>query len=451
MAGNYRKRAQEKVTSAHITETRMKTTDDARGYKKTSPFGVDSATPRSVASRFQTSSSAVGARARAGMVRDQYGQEMRMAPTATAARAPPASTALVPAAGRRPERQAVAVRRERERERGRAMGVGERRGLRSGSEMMKLSKANRREPLCAGSVDHTGARRLRRYSHAQTCCHAQAMTRLPAHRPVRAPPWRSTPFTPTPCTMSRRRRRRQRVRVLGAPDDTLLEPRGPSKLAERGAAAAASVNARGRGRQRPRLPPLERKAAETRVREMHIRNYLRHQPHAALRREVSKERRQQLAQAFAALDADNSGSINMAELEVAAKALGFGPKKRARLVADAMAGDQDQNGQLSLEEFVRLIAEGAGDAGGLGADAFPFGLMAETIGSRASSRATTRRRLQKEEEAGTLLRRLSHKGGERRARPRPVERKAKAGGWLQVLEEQASPTGPGARRRASPR
>ena len=64
MAGNYRKRAQEKVTSAHITETRMKTTDDARGYKKTSPFGVDSATPRSVASRFQTSSSAV-ARARA--------------------------------------------------------------------------------------------------------------------------------------------------------------------------------------------------------------------------------------------------------------------------------------------------------------------------------------------------------------------------------------------------
>ena len=102
MAGNYRKRAQEKVTSAHITETRMKTTDDARGYKKTSPFGVDSATPRSVASRFQTSSSAVGARARAGMVRDQYGQEMRMAPTATAARAPPASTALVPAAGQRP-------------------------------------------------------------------------------------------------------------------------------------------------------------------------------------------------------------------------------------------------------------------------------------------------------------------------------------------------------------
>lgn len=102
MAGNYRKRAQEKVTSAHITETRMKTTDDARGYKKTSPFGVDSGTPRSVASRFQTSSSAVGARARAGMVRDQYGQEMRMAPTATAARAPPASTALVPAAGQRP-------------------------------------------------------------------------------------------------------------------------------------------------------------------------------------------------------------------------------------------------------------------------------------------------------------------------------------------------------------
>ena len=59
--------------------------------------------------------------------------------------------------------------------------------------------------------------------------------------------------------------------------------------------------------------------------------------------------------------------------------------------------------------------------------------------------------LQKEEEAGTLLRRLSHKGGERRSRPRPVERKAKAGGWLQVLEEQASPTGPGARRRTSPR
>ena len=96
--------------------------------------------------------------------------------------------------------------------------------------------------------------------------------------------------------------------------------------------AARSTRAKGR---RPRLPPLERKAAETRVREMHIRNYLRHQPHAALRREVSKERRQQLADAFAALDADNSGSINMAELEVAAKALGFGPKKRARLVADA--------------------------------------------------------------------------------------------------------------------
>ena len=239
------------------------------------------------------------------------------------------------------------------------------------------------------------------------------------------------------------------TRVLGAPDDTYLEPNGPRP---RFSALQSQPVRAGRGRQRPRLPPLERKAAETRVREMHIRNYLRHQPHAALRREVSKERRQQLADAFAALDADNSGSINMAELEGAAKALGFGPKKRARLVADAMAGDQDQNGQLSLEEFVRLIAEGAGDAGGLGADAFPFGLMAETYRiSRLVESYNPATKLQKEEEAGTLLRRLSHKGGERRARPRPVERKAKAGGWLQVLEEQASPTGPGARRRASPR
>ena len=274
----------------------------------------------------------------------------------------------------------------------------------------------------------------------------EAMTRLPPIAPARAAVevhsfYADTVYEPPPPSPP--------TRVLGAPDDTYLEPNGPRP---RFSALQRQPVRAGRGRQRPRLPPLERKAAETRVREMHIRNYLRHQPHAALRREVSKERRQQLADAFAALDADNSGSINMAELEVAAKALGFGPKKRARLVAGAMAGDQDQSGSLSLEEFVRLIAEGAGDAGGLGADAFPFGLMAETYRiSRLVESYNPATKLQKEEEAGTLLRRLSHKGGERRARPRPVERKAKAGGWLQVLEEQASPTGPGARRRASPR
>ena len=218
--------------------------------------------------------------------------------------------------------------------------------------------------------------------------------------------------------MSRRRRRNA---ALGASDDTYLEPNGPRP---RFSALQRQPIRAGRGRQRSRLPPLERKAAETRVREMHIRN-----TYGTSRTRRCGERCRRSGDGSsrtpAALDADNSGSINMAELEVAAKAPGFGPKS-ARASSPTRWRAIRTKRSLSLEEFVRLIAEGAGDAGGLGADAFPWADGGDAS-DLAPRRAQPGDELQKEEEAGTLLRRLSHKGGERRARPRPVERKARLG------------------------
>ena len=234
--------------------------------------------------------------------------------------------------------------------------------------------------------------------------------------------------------MSHRRRRRQRASL--ARQTTHLEQTGRVRASRRcsgnrsvRAAAASAAAAAGR------------KAAETRVREMHIRNYLRHQPHAALRRRCRRSG-DGSSRTPSLRSTPTSGSINMAELEVAAKALGFGPKKRARLVAGAMAGDQDQSGSLSLEEFVRLIAEGAGDAGGLGADAFPLGLMAETYRiSRLVESYNPATKLQKEERRARSSAASRTRAASARA---PAPRRTQGEGWRLV----AGPGGAGVADRA---
>ena len=87
------------------------------------------------------------------------------------------------------------------------------------------------------------------------------MTRLPPIAPSRATVevhsfYADTVYEPPPPPSP--------PRVLCAPDDTYLEPNGPRP---RFSALQRQPVRAGRGRQRPRLPPLERKAAETRSHE----------------------------------------------------------------------------------------------------------------------------------------------------------------------------------------
>lgn len=70
----------------------------------------------------------------------------------------------------------------------------------------------------------------------------------------------------------------------------------------------------------------------------------------------------------------------MSELALAMKALGFSSAS----VKEAMEqGDRDGDGELNFEEFVALLARaggggGGGLGGGLGSDAFPFALIANS-------------------------------------------------------------------------
>jgi hypothetical protein len=63
----------------------------------------------------------------------------------------------------------------------------------------------------------------------------------------------------------------------------------------------------------------------------------------------------QVKEAFEIFDDDSSGSISVAELEIALKSLGFNPQRHevAAMLRDA---DLDNSGELDLDEFVALVA-----------------------------------------------------------------------------------------------
>mgnify|MGYP001174601231 CR=1 FL=1 len=90
--------------------------------------------------------------------------------------------------------------------------------------------------------------------------------------------------------------------------------------------------------------------------------------------EISKEYRASLRECFNILDADSGGTINLAELSLAMKALGFS----AAACKEAMeSGDRDGDGALNFDEFVALLSR-VGGGGATSRDSFPFSLVANS-------------------------------------------------------------------------
>lgn len=76
-----------------------------------------------------------------------------------------------------------------------------------------------------------------------------------------------------------------------------------------------------------------------------------HRPKAA---QLTEEHRKDVLAAFNHFDTDGSGSIDMSELGVAMKSLGFEPRKDD---LKAMLGsmDDDENGTINFEEFLSMM------------------------------------------------------------------------------------------------
>lgn len=72
------------------------------------------------------------------------------------------------------------------------------------------------------------------------------------------------------------------------------------------------------------------------------------------RHAITRHRRALLKQCFDSLDCDKSGSISRAELVHAARELGLDSAALGALLA---RGDGDGDGQLSFDEFTRLVAQ----------------------------------------------------------------------------------------------
>lgn len=71
--------------------------------------------------------------------------------------------------------------------------------------------------------------------------------------------------------------------------------------------------------------------------------------------ELSEEQKSDIKEAFDLFDTEGSGKIEVKELKVAIRALGFEPKKEEikKMIADI---DPDGTGKLSYEEFLALMS-----------------------------------------------------------------------------------------------
>lgn len=131
-----------------------------------------------------------------------------------------------------------------------------------------------------------------------------------------------------------------------------------------------------------RLSARQRREAERKIQNNQMHQWLStHSLIAVPRVEISKTKKAALRECFSILDADGGGTINLAELSLAMKALGF---SAAQTKTAMEQGDRDGDGQLNFEEFVALLARaggpggGDGDGGSLGQDSFPFALIANS-------------------------------------------------------------------------
>lgn len=128
-----------------------------------------------------------------------------------------------------------------------------------------------------------------------------------------------------------------------------------------------------------RLSARERRDAERKMFNNQMHQWIStHSLVAVPRVEISKTKKASLRECFAVLDADGGGTINLCELSLAMKALGFSAAHTRRAMEQ---GDRDGDGQLDFEEFVALLSHtggpgGGGGGGSLDQDSFPLALVA---------------------------------------------------------------------------
>ncbi|XP_032812176.1 uncharacterized protein LOC116943477 [Petromyzon marinus] len=72
--------------------------------------------------------------------------------------------------------------------------------------------------------------------------------------------------------------------------------------------------------------------------------------------ELSEEQKQEIKEAFDLFDADGSGTIDVKELKVAMRALGFEPKKEEikKMIADF---DKDGSGKINFNDFLAMMTQ----------------------------------------------------------------------------------------------
>merc|ERR1712151_1137089 len=69
---------------------------------------------------------------------------------------------------------------------------------------------------------------------------------------------------------------------------------------------------------------------------------------------LSEEQKNEIKEAFELFDADGSGQIDVEELKIATRALGFEPKK-GEIEAMIASVDDDGSGQIGFDEFLRMM------------------------------------------------------------------------------------------------
>jgi Ca2+-binding EF-hand superfamily protein len=74
------------------------------------------------------------------------------------------------------------------------------------------------------------------------------------------------------------------------------------------------------------------------------------------RLELSDEQKQEIREAFDLFDADGSGTIDVKELKVAMRALGFEPKKEEikKMISDI---DKEGAGTIDFNDFLALMSQ----------------------------------------------------------------------------------------------
>ncbi|KAM5159714.1 uncharacterized protein ACOB7L_021586 [Callospermophilus lateralis] len=143
--------------------------------------------------------------------------------------------------------------------------------------------------------------------------------------------------------------------------------RGPCQLARRRSPASAVVFRLDRvavrpsaavhgstGRRRERLWFRARKRAYGKASDQHTSSEKR-----AAKIELNEMQKQEIKEAFDLFDADGSGTIDVKELKIALRALGFEPKKEVKQMIAEM--DKEGIGTISFENFFAIISVKMGE------------------------------------------------------------------------------------------